>query len=219
MRSITFKEKTFQVDSLGFLCDHKDWSEEFAEGLAPSHQIPNGLTQKHWEVIHFIRDTLAEFGKCPLVYQTCKLNGLRLKELRVLFPTGYLRGACKLAGLTYREGYLHHYTFLPLPEEEIKAISPDKVYRIDVRGFLTDYSDWDEQFALYRAQDMKMPLNLTPKHWEIIYFLRESYRKLDRVPTVYETCEAFNLEINELGGLFPDGYHRGAVKIAGLRAR
>jgi tRNA 2-thiouridine synthesizing protein E len=34
-----------------------------------------------------------------------------------------------------------------------------------------------------------------------------------------ETCEANSIEIDEFATLFPDGYHRGAVKIAGLRLR
>ena len=219
MSEFTFKGKAFQVDSEGFLLDYRKWSEEFADGLAPSHKIPDGLTQKHFEVIYFIRNTLSEYGKCPLIYQTCKMNGLRLRELKKLFPTGYLRGACKLAGLTYKEGYLHHYTYLPIPAKESEAIPVDKIYRIDIRGFLVDPSDWDEQFAIFRANDMKMPTNLTDKHWQIIYFLRDSYKKNNVVPTVFDTCEANNIEIEELEQLFPDGYHRGAVKIAGLRVR
>ena len=33
------------------------------------------------------------------------MNRLRLRELQKLFHAGYLRGACKLAGITYMEGY------------------------------------------------------------------------------------------------------------------
>ena len=219
METMQIKGKTYKVDQLGFLLNYRDWDEDFAEGMAPDLQIPNGLTRKHWQVIHFIRDTLQEYGKCPLVYQTCRMNGLKLRELKELFPTGYLRGACKISGLTYREGYLHHYTFLPLPEEELKTAPPDKHYTVDIRGFLVDPHQWDEQYALYKTEEMKMPQRLTEQHWRIIKYLRETYFKTGEVPTVYETCEALNLEINELGDLFPDGYHRGAVKIAGLRVR
>jgi len=60
---------------------------------------------------------------------------------------------------------------------------------------------------------------LTQKHWSIIRFLREQFQKTGAVPTVHQTCEAFKIEIEELGELFPDGYNRGAVKIAGLRVR
>ncbi len=220
MKTITYKGKTFEIDDLGFLIDYRQWSREFAEALALNLNIAEGLNDRHWQVINFIRDTMKEMGKCPLVYQTCKQNGLRLKDLRELFPTGYLRGACKLAGLSYREGYLNHYSYLPLEEPQPSAvITQDKAYCTDVRGFLINPDDWDESFALHRAQDMKMPVSLSDKHWQIIRFLRDSYYKNHIVPTVYETSEAFNLEIEELGDLFPDGYHRGAVKIAGLRVR
>ncbi len=219
MCKVTFKGKTFDTDSLGFLKDYRDWSEEFAAGIAPDHGISGGLTEMHLQVILFIRNALEEYGRCPLVFQTCKANNLRLRQLKELFPTGYLRGACKLAGLTYREGYLKHYTYLPLESEEPAIVEPEKIYRIDVRGFLIDPGEWDEQYALFRSYDLKVPGNLTDKHWEIIRFLRKRFSETGAVPTVYETCEAFNLDIEEFGGLFPDGYHRGAVKLAGLRVR
>ena len=38
------------------------------------------------------------------------------------------------------------------------------------------------------------------------------------VPTVYEACADNGLELEDLEQLFSDGYHRGAVKLAGLRA-
>ncbi|MBC8203997.1 MAG: TusE/DsrC/DsvC family sulfur relay protein [FCB group bacterium] len=217
MCTLTFKGKKFATDSLGFLKDFRDWSEEFTEGLAPSHNIPSGLTKKHWDIIYFIRKSVNELGRCPLVYQTCRFNGLRLQELRDLFPTGYLRGVCKLAGLNYKDAYLQHYTYLPLVEEGPARPELDKVYRIDIRGFLIDPDEWDENFAIHRAQDMKMPHNLTEKHWKIIRFLRDKYQANKVIPTVFETCEAFKLEIDQLEELFPDGYQRGAVKIAGLR--
>ena len=64
-----------------------------------------------------------------------------------------------------------------------------------------------------------MPVNLTENHWEIIRYLRKYHNENGEVPTVFQTCENFSLEIHELGDLFPDGYQRGAVKIAGLRVR
>ena len=210
--------KDYHVDATGFLKDYREWDENFAVATASDLGITEGLTKKHWDVIHFIRRTLDEFGKCPLVYQTCKANGLRLRDLKALFPTGYLRGACRLAGLTYKEGYLQHYQYLPIgPEPAEKAA--EKSYRVDIRGFLVDPNEWDEQYAQYKAHEMKMTDALTEKQWEVIRFLRQNFHKTQNVPTVYETCEAFSIEIEELEKLFPDGYHRGAVKLAGLRAR
>jgi tRNA 2-thiouridine synthesizing protein E len=215
---ITFKKKEYLVDSEGFLLDHNDWDEDFAVGAAPSVKIPGGLTGRHWAVIYCIRKSFEDHGKCPLVYQTCRLNRLHLRELRDLFPTGYLRGACKLAGCTYKEGYVK-YSWVMKSGERIAVPSRERTYEVDVRGFLVDPEQWDERFAVYKAQETKMPQLLEDEHWKIIYYLRARNKKDRVVPTIYETCEANDIEIDELERLFPDGYHRGAVKIAGLRVR
>ncbi len=217
MKLFQYKDKEYEIDSGGFLLDFDQWDEDFAEGMSPNIQIDNGLTKAHWDVISFIRDTFKELGKCPLVYQTCRMNKLSLKHLRSLFPTGYLRGACKLAGITYKEGYLK-YSWVMKKAEEASTFQ-DKTYTVDIRGFLVNPDEWDEQFAIYKAFEMKMPDEMTSKHWQIIHFLRENYKIENRVPTVYDTCEANDIEIEELEELFPDGYHRGVVKLAGLRVR
>jgi TusE/DsrC/DsvC family sulfur relay protein len=94
----------------------------------------------------------------------------------------------------------------------------DKNYEVDSKGFLVGFDQWDEQYAIYRAYDTKVNGGkLTKRHWQIIRFLRESYAYNHDVPTVYETCDANHIDIEELEKLFPDGYHRGAVKIAGLK--
>lgn len=219
MKTFECKDKTFEVDSEGFLADFQCWDEDFANGMAARLEIPHGLTKEHWDVIIYIRRIFEETGKCPLVYETCRMNGLRRQELKRLFPTGYLRGACKLAGITYREGYLGQ-SYLPATAEDLNVISVNKTYEVDVRGFLMNPDHWDEYYAVYRAYDMKIPGGkLSEKHWQIIKFLRGTFKKTRQVPTVLETCEANRIELEELERLFPDGYHRGAVKIAGLRVR
>ncbi len=130
-----------------------------------------------------------------------------------------MRGACKLAGITYREGYLSQ-AYLPKTAEDLNHIAFKKTYNVDVRGFLTDPKDWDEYFAAFRAYDMKVPGGrLTDNHWRIIKYLRQRFEETGEVPKVYETCEANDIELDQLEQLFPDGYHRGLVKIAGLRVR
>ena len=93
------------------------------------------------------------------------------------------------------------------------------MYRIDARGFLVDPSEWDEEFAQRRADDLKMRGALSERHWELIRYLRERHAESGAVPTVFETCEAHGIELDVLESLFPDGYHRGAVRLAGLRVR
>jgi tRNA 2-thiouridine synthesizing protein E len=218
MPTLTIKGKAYEVDNYGSLVDHRTWTEDFATHVAREFGITGGLTEKHWQVVRFLRSALEEHGRCPLVYQTCRMTGLRLRDLKELFPTGYWRGACKIAGLNLREGYLRHETYLPLEEVGLAQQSRDKVYRVDARGFLIDPTEWDEDFATHKAFEMKMPTPLTDRQWEVLRFLRERFASAGAVPTVYETCEEKRIDIEELASLFPDGYQRGAVKLAGLRA-
>ncbi len=103
MGSFEYGPKSYLTDDEGFLVDLDDWDEAFAEGMAAACGISGDLTPEHWKVIRFIRDCYRDYRRCPLVYQTCKLNGLKLAEPQRLFPTGYLRGACRLAGISYRD--------------------------------------------------------------------------------------------------------------------
>ncbi len=218
MRVFTHNGRKYLVDFADFLINSQEWDENFAEGMAHKIEIPGGLTAAHRRVIHFIRDHYQQYGVCPVVYKTCRECGLKLKDLRDLFPTGYQRGACKLAGLTYREGFLG-YSEMPDGGAELETREPDRTYEVDARGFLVNPSDWDKTFAVFKAHELKMPGKLTEQHWRIIDFMRKYWEAHQIVPTVYDTCEANQLEIDELEKLFPDGYHRGAVKIAGLRFR
>ena len=231
MSPFRFGDKTYPVDTEEFLLNFNDWDENFVRGMAPKVGIIGALSEDHWKIVNFIRDFFKRTGRCPLVYKTCQINRLRLQALRKLFPAGYLRGACKLAGVTYKEGYLDLYWaeevkvgYLPQSWEEESAErvtvgdKEKKTYEVNIRGFLINPQAWDKRYAIYKAQEMKMP-KLTDKHWQVINFLRQSFEKNNLVPTIYETCEACGIDLEELQKLFPDGYHRGAVKIAGLRTR
>ena len=214
MGTFTFGDKTYSVDKLEYLSDFNDWDENFARGMAPKVHITSGLSEDHWKIINFIRDFFKRTCKCPTVYETCRMNRLDLEGLKKLFPGGYLRGACKLAGVTYMAGF-----FAPARSERATtADQEEKTYEANIQGFLINPQDWDKRYAKYKALEMKMP-RLTEKHWQVIKFLRESFEKNQEVPDSYDTCEATRIGLEELQLLFPDGYHRGAVKIAGLRAR
>ena len=217
MNTFTFGNKEYHVDAGEYLQDPGEWDENYARGMAPKVGIISGLSDDHWRIINFIRETFQKTARCPLVYETCRSNRLHLQELKKLFPAGYLRGACKLAGVTYKEGYLDQSGTQQFAEQ-ITSTPQEESYEIDIRGFLINPSQWNEKFAVARAFEMKMP-KLTEEHWKIIHFLRDSFEKNNMVPNLYETCEASNIGLERLRELFPDGYHRGAVKIAGLRVR
>jgi tRNA 2-thiouridine synthesizing protein E len=213
-RTLDHNGKSYTLDDQGFLIDPLEWDTEFVEGLSKRKKLVDNLTSKHWMVINYIRLTFSTTGHCPLVYQACRDNNLRLKDLKKLFPTGYLRGACRLAGVTYKEAVIKGYW-----QGEDRDEPPLKEYRIDVHGFLIDSDEWDEEYAGFRAAEMWCYDKLADGHWLLIRFVRNFYKKNGRVPTVYETCESNQLELRELEQLFPDGYHRGLIRIAGLRVR
>lgn len=218
MKTFKHRDKDYRIDSEGFLLYPEDWDEGFAESIAPEVGISGGLTEAHWRVIHFIRNTFETMNVCPLVYVACEKNDLGLGDLKELFPAGYLRGACRLAGVTYREAFLQEYWLQANLDHHTKAYER-KTYSTDAQGFLMNPDDWDENYAVHKAYEMKMPDYLTEGHWRIIYFLRDHYDRSGKVPTIFQTCEANDLSLEDLQHLFPDGYHRGAVKIAGLRVR
>lgn len=211
-------DREYELDADGYLTDPNDWSEDFARETAGSVGLERGLTTEHWDVLRTIRRKYLATGQCPLVYEVCLETGLDIQGLHRLFPAGFLRGACRLAGITYREGFLK-YSWLEPALKELVKFDPIRSYAVDARGFLIDPDTWDEQFAVYKAAELKMQDGLGPRHWAIIRFLRRCHVVRGEVPTVHETCEEIGLDLSQLEELFPDGYHRGAVKLAGLRKR
>ncbi len=220
MQTFSFKNKIYDLDGSGFLINPDEWDEDFAIGMAPKLGITNGLSSAHWAVVLFIRESFHQTGKCPFVFETCKDTGLTSSELMYLFPSGYLRGACLLSGITYKHriksrlGESIHKLF---GSKEDKIKSEEKFYQIDQHGFLVNFSEWDQQYAVNKAMEMKIPGGLTDRHWQIIKYLRDAYQAENIVPTVFQCCEHNSIEMDDLAVLFPDGYQRGAVKIAGLR--
>lgn len=217
MQHFSYKDTSYEVDDQGFLLNTKFWDTNFAEGVAKSCEIQN-LTTEHWEAIRFIRDFFEASGDCPTIFAACRAIGLRPREMKRLFPTGYHRGLCRIAGVHYRVNRFPDNSHLKEVMADLKALSGDKHYRVDVRGFLVDPEEWDANYAMHRALEMNIPQGqLTERHWLVIDYLRGVFNKEKRIPTLYETCENCHLEIEDLESLFPDGYHRGVVKIAGLR--
>jgi len=64
----------------------------------------------------------------------------------------------------------------------------EKVYRVDVFGFLMDPGEWDERFASNKAMEMKVemkvPGGLSARHWEILTSIRGSFDETGSVPTL-----------------------------------
>jgi tRNA 2-thiouridine synthesizing protein E len=92
------------VDFEGYLVDPAQWNEQVAEELARQERIV--LTDEHWAVIRFMREYYEQRHIAPdarhVMKHLAELKGpgkAGRNDLFVLFPYGYVKQACKIAGM------------------------------------------------------------------------------------------------------------------------
>lgn len=91
------------VDDEGYLLDPADWSETVADALAQTEALV--LTDEHRAVVRFMRDFHAEHQVAPdarfVIRFLAGAHGERAARQRLfeLFPYGYVKQACKIAGM------------------------------------------------------------------------------------------------------------------------
>ena len=88
-------------DGEGYLLAPDDWSEDFARIAAEEEEIE--LAEEHWSVIAFMREWQAHHQVSPdarfvMKHLTAEFGASR-NRLFELFPYGYVRQACKIAGM------------------------------------------------------------------------------------------------------------------------
>jgi tRNA 2-thiouridine synthesizing protein E len=95
---------TLAVDFEGYLVDPLQWTEKVAEELARQEGVV--LTDEHWVVIRFMREYYEEHHIAPDARHVMKHLAAAKGEgkagrndLFVLFPYGYVKQACKIAGM------------------------------------------------------------------------------------------------------------------------
>ena len=93
-----------EVNEEGFFMDPGVWTEEMATALAVESDIPTPLTDKHWQVLHFMRKEYFEKGTGPTVRKLGKTSGVTVKELYQLFPKGPAKLAARIAGIPKPKG-------------------------------------------------------------------------------------------------------------------
>jgi len=89
-------------DVEGYLVDPGDWNEDVARMLAHDENI--ALTDDHWHVLRFMRDyydehQVAADARFAIKHLAERVGRDAQKRLFVLFPYGYVKQACKLAGM------------------------------------------------------------------------------------------------------------------------
>jgi TusE/DsrC/DsvC family sulfur relay protein len=90
-------------DAEGFLADPAQWTEELAPELARENGIEQ-LTDRHWQVLRFMRDAYLKDGAAPSIRTLGKASGVPIKELYQLFPRGPAKLAAKIAGIPKPRG-------------------------------------------------------------------------------------------------------------------
>ncbi len=97
-------DTTVEVDDEGFFVRPEQWTEEMAEVLAAEVGVATPLTDRHWQVLRFMRKEHDEKGTGPNVRMLGKGSGVPVKELFQLFPKGPAKLAAFCAGIPKPRG-------------------------------------------------------------------------------------------------------------------
>ena len=103
MTTLTYAGADIDVDDEGFLQQPEQWNEQIAQEIAAENGIDE-LTDRHWLVIHFMRNTFLESGSAPSIRTLGKASGVPIKELYQLFPKGPAKPSAKIAGIPKPRG-------------------------------------------------------------------------------------------------------------------
>ena len=103
MTPLTLDGAPVELDAEGFLLHTEQWNEQLAGEIARANGIPE-LTDRHWLVVRYMRDTYLETGSAPTIRTLGKASGVPIKELYQLFPKGPAKLAAKVAGIPKPRG-------------------------------------------------------------------------------------------------------------------
>jgi tRNA 2-thiouridine synthesizing protein E len=103
MTTATYAGVTVDVNDEGFFERPEQWTPAIATELAAAEGIAE-LTDRHWQVIDFMRSEYFAKGTGPTVRVLGKVSGVSVKELYQLFPKGPAKTAAHIAGIPKPKG-------------------------------------------------------------------------------------------------------------------
>ena len=103
MTTATIAGTSVDVDAEGFLTDAAQWNEQIAAEIARDNGIAE-LTDRHWQVVRFMREAYLRDGQAPSIRSLGKTSGVAIKELYQLFPKGPAKLAAKIVGIPKPHG-------------------------------------------------------------------------------------------------------------------
>jgi tRNA 2-thiouridine synthesizing protein E len=86
---------------------------------------------------------------------------------------------------------------------------------VNDEGFMTNPAEWSKDIAAELAREEGLP-ELTPSHWKIIEFCRQSATGNGKAPTLRAITTGTGLSTKDLFALFPKGPAKKVARIAGL---
>ena len=103
MTTMEIAGTTLEVDAEGFLVEPSQWNEGIAAEIARANGIET-LTERHLQVVLFMRERYLTTGQAPSIRSLGKESGVPIKELYQLFPKGPAKLAAKIGGIPKPRG-------------------------------------------------------------------------------------------------------------------
>jgi tRNA 2-thiouridine synthesizing protein E len=90
-----------------------------------------------------------------------------------------------------------------------------KTVQVNEEGFMTNPAEWNKEIAVEMAREEGIA-ELTPAHWKVIDFARQSAASSGAAPTLRTITSNAGVTTKELFTLFPKGPAKKVAKISGL---
>lgn len=90
-----------------------------------------------------------------------------------------------------------------------------KEVQVNDEGFMTVPAEWTKDIAMEIAKEEGLP-ELTPAHWKVIDFCRQSAATSGAAPTLRAITNGAGITTKEMFALFPKGSAKKVARISGL---
>ncbi len=90
-----------------------------------------------------------------------------------------------------------------------------KTVQVNDEGFMTNPAEWTKEIAVELAKEEGIA-ELTPKHWQVVDFCRQSAKDTGKAPTLRTITNGAGVSTKDLFQLFPKGPAKKVARIAGL---
>ncbi len=108
---MNINNKEIELDQEGYLINPEDWNIDIALEIAKTENI--SISDEYWGIFNFMRSYYNQNGVAPDVRHVTKQMALELgvdkktakTKLFTLFPYGYVKQTCKIAGMKRPRGW------------------------------------------------------------------------------------------------------------------